>query len=185
MIRGWHVAIIVVVLGLIALFYVGLGLDPRSLPSVLVGTPAPAFSGPEVHQGDLLSLDDFKGKVIVVNFWASWCQECRLEHANLLAIHRRFQADPNFVMLGIDYQDGVDDARKFLETFGSSYPHVRDPKGSIAIDYGVYGVPETFVIDPQGVIRYKQVGPIVGQAYSHIMEKVIEPLLQGKGPQLS
>ena len=180
MIKGWHVAVILVILGIIALFYKGLGLDPRSLPSVLVGTTAPEFSGPTVQTGETLALSNFKGKVVVVNFWASWCTECRVEHENLLALHRRFQGNSNFVMLGIDYQDKLDDARNFLDTFGHSYPHVRDLKGAIAIDYGVYGVPETFVIDPQGVIRFKQIGPIVGPAYSRITSKVIEPLLQGK-----
>ncbi|MBI5197965.1 MAG: redoxin domain-containing protein [Nitrospirae bacterium] len=186
MIKGWHVATIVVVMGILALFYVGLGLDPRAIPSVLVGTTAPTFAGPDVQTGETISLDAYKGKVVVLNFWASWCQECRLEHQNLLAIHNRFRNDPNFVMLGIDYQDKVEDAVGFLNAFGSTYSHVRDIKGAIAIDFGVYGVPETFVIDPQGVIRFKYVGPIVGPAYSKITDQIIQPLLQKKGvPQTS
>lgn len=183
--KGWHIATIVVILGIIGLFYIGLGLDPRSIPSVLVGTKAPSFSGPEIQTGETLSLDAYRGKVIVLNFWASWCQECRLEHQNLLAIQRQFQDNPNFVMLGIDYQDQPGDAITFLNAFGSTYPHIQDVKGTIAIDYGVYGVPETFVIDTQGVIRFKQIGPIVGPAYTQITEKIIRPLLEGKELQRS
>ena len=103
-----------------------------------------------------------------------------MEHQNLLAIHRQFRNYPDFVMLGIDYQDQPGDAIDFLNTFGSTYPHVRDVKGTIAIDYGVYGVPETFVIDSNGVIRFKYVGPIVGPVYSQITDQIIRPLLEGK-----
>ena len=183
--KGWHVATIVALIGIIGLFYAGLGRDPRSIPSVLVGKEAASFSGPDVQSGEILSLDAYKGKVIVLNFWASWCQECRLEHQNLLAIHRQFMTYPNFVMLGIDYQDQPGDAIGFLNSFGSAYPHVRDIKGTIAIDYGVYGVPETFVIDRSGVIRFKYVGPIVGPVYSQITDQIIRPLLEGKELQRS
>ena len=178
--KGWHVATIIVVLGVIGLFYAGLGRDPRSIPSVLVGTEAPSFTGPDVQTGETLSLDAYKGKVIVLNFWASWCQECRLEHQNLLSLNGQFRNYPDFVMLGIDYQDQPRDAIDFLNAFGSTYPHVRDVKGTIAIDYGVYGVPETFVIDKHGIIRFKYVGPVIGPVYSHITDQIIRPLLEGK-----
>ena len=183
--KGWHVATIVALIGIIGLFYAGLGRDPRSIPSVLVGKEAPSFSGPDVQSGEILALDAYKGKVIVLNFWASWCQECRLEHQNLLAINGQFRNYPDFVMLGIDYQDQPGDAIGFLNSFGSTYPHVRDIKGTIAIDYGVYGVPETFIIDSHGVIRFKYVGPIVGPVYSQITDQIIRPLLEGKEPQRS
>jgi cytochrome c biogenesis protein CcmG/thiol:disulfide interchange protein DsbE len=184
-IKGWHIATVAVIAGIIVLFYVGLRLDPRSIPTVLIGSPAPRFSGPEVHSGETLALDQYRGKVVVVNFWASWCQECRLEHENLIALYRQFQGNPNFAMVGIDYQDKSEDAKGFLQEFGDAYLHVQDPKGKIAIDFGVYGVPETFVIDPVGVIRYKQVGPIVGSAYSNLADKVLTPLLIGKAPLTS
>ena len=180
MIRAWHIALVLAIVGLLTLFYKGLWGDPKSIPTVLVGTPAQTFSGPEVNTGEILSLNHFSGKVVVMNFWASWCFECRQEHENLLAIHRRFGKDQNFVMLGINYQDREDDARNYLEKYGTNFNHIRDLKGAISIDYGVYGVPETFVLDRQGVIRYKQVGPIVGPAYIHLPDKVIQPLLQGQ-----
>ncbi len=181
--KGWQIALIAGVLGLLALFYRGLWGDPKYIPTVLVNTPAHTFEGPEVRTGDLISLDRFKGKVVVLNFWASWCVECRLEHENLQAIHQKFSSDPNFVMLGINYQDREEDARDYLETYGTDFRHVRDLKGTISIDYGVYGVPETFIIDRQGVIRYKQVGPIVGPTYTYLTEKVLPPLLHGQPPQ--
>jgi cytochrome c biogenesis protein CcmG/thiol:disulfide interchange protein DsbE len=180
MIRGWHLALVLGIVGLVALFYKGLWGDPRAIPTVLVGTQAPVFSGPEVNSGAIISLDDYKGKVVMMNFWASWCLECREEHQNLLAIQKRYSGNPHFVLVGINYQDQEEDARKYLETYGNSFQHVRDMKGSISIDYGVYGVPETFVMDQQGIIRFKHIGPIIGPAYTHLTEKVIDPLLEGK-----
>ena len=128
----------------------------------------------------MVSLDQFLGKVVVLNFWASWCLECRVEHENLLAIQRQYGLNSDFVMLGIDFQDREKNAREYLKTYGSNFNHVRDVNGSISIDYGVYGVPETFVMDRQGVIRFKHIGPIVGLAYRHITKNVIEPLLEGQ-----
>ena len=178
MIRGWHVALILGLVGVVTLFYQGLWGNPRDIPTVLVGTRAPAFSGPEVNTGELISSDRFKGKVIMINFWASWCLECRQEHENLLAIHKQFGQDSNFVMLGINYQDHEEDAREYLQRFGNRFNHIQDLKGAVSIDYGVYGVPETFILDQQGIIRYKQVGPIVGPVYTQLTEKVIAPLLR-------
>lgn len=180
MIRTWQAVLMLGVVGILVLLYQGLWGDPRHIPSVLVGKPAPLFSGPEVMTGEQVSVDQYRGKVVMLNFWASWCQECFLEHENLLAIHRRFSDHPDFVMLGINYQDKESDARKYLETYGSSFQHVRDEKGVISIDYGVYGVPETFVFDRQGIIRFKYVGPIMGQVFTHLTEEVIEPLLEGR-----
>ena len=178
--KGWQFALVAGVVGLLALFYQGLWGDPTAIPTVLVGSPAQNFSGPEVHTDEVISLNQFQGKVVVINFWASWCFECKVEHENLLAIQERFGTHPGFVMLGINYQDRVDSARKYLETYGNSFQHVRDLKGTIAIDYGVYGVPETFVLDQQGIIRFKYVGPIVGPVYRHVTSDIIEPLLQGQ-----
>jgi cytochrome c biogenesis protein CcmG/thiol:disulfide interchange protein DsbE len=185
MIRGWHIAIVVVIFGLVALFYQGLWGDPRALPTVLIGTPAPAFTGPELYSGDAISLEKFRGKVVVINFWASWCQECKLEHENLLKISERFGKNPNFVMIGINYQDRLEDAKEYLRIRGSNFQNLRDLKGSISIDYGVYGVPETFIFDQQGIIRYKQVGPIIDAAYDRVTDRIIQPLLDGQPPQTS
>jgi cytochrome c biogenesis protein CcmG/thiol:disulfide interchange protein DsbE len=180
--RIWQIVLIAGLLGVVAMFYKGLWQDPKAIPTVLIGTTAPEFSGPEVTTGETLSLEKYRGKVVMLNFWASWCFECKVEHDNVLAIHEQFKDNPDFVMLGVNYQDEVDNARKYLQTFGSTFNHVRDYKGLISIDYGVYGVPETFILDRQGTIRYKQVGPIVGEAYTKVTREVIEPLLQGESP---
>jgi cytochrome c biogenesis protein CcmG/thiol:disulfide interchange protein DsbE len=169
---------VVALLGLFALFYQGLWGNPRYIPTILVGTPAPAFAAPQVGLSESLSMEQFRGKVVFLNFWASWCLECRLEHNNLLALNEQFSRDPNFVMLGVNYQDKEPDAIEYLQTYGSNFRHVRDLKGVIAFDYGVYGVPETFVVDQQGVIRCKTIGPIVGAVYANYTERILPTLLK-------
>jgi len=183
--RGWHVAVVATLVGLFLLFYQGLWGDPSAIPTVLIGTPAPTFVGPNVVNGATIDLSQYRGKVIMINFWASWCYECRVEHENLLALYNQFRNNPDFVLLGINYQDKLEDARQYLDVHGSPFQQVRDVKGTISIDYGVYGVPETFIIDKQGIIRHKQVGPIVGSVYSLLTERVLPTLLQGAGSKMS
>ncbi len=185
MIRFWHVVLVVGFLGLMSLFYKGLWGDPRSIPTILIGTKAPNFSGPEVGTGKLISLGEFQGKVVMVNFWASWCLECRYEHENLLAIQERFKENPDFVMLGINYQDEEKEAIRYLDVRGSNFRHLRDLNGKISIDYGVYGVPETFVFNREGIIQFKYVGPIIGPTFSHVVEKIIQPLLDRQVSSIS
>ncbi|MEW6683307.1 MAG: redoxin domain-containing protein [Nitrospirota bacterium] len=184
MTRAWQIILVGALLGLFALFYQGLWGNPRYIPTILIGTPAPVFAAPQVGSSDSLSLDQFKGKVVLLNFWASWCLECKLEHNNLLALNERFGRDPNFVMLGVNYQDKEPDALEYLRTYGSNFQHVRDVKGAIAFDYGVYGVPETFLIDQQGVIRCKTIGPIVGAVYDNYVQRVLPALLSGSPEQV-
>jgi len=181
-----------VLLALLSLFYQGLWGDPRHIPPVLVDTRAPVFEGPDVESGEPLSSEQYKGKVIVVNFWASWCQECKVEHENLLRLYDEFKDHPEFVMVGINYQDEIPKARAYLQRYGSSFPHMQDVKGALAIDFGVYGVPETFVIDRQGIIRHKWIGPIIDNVYVNLTQNVLTPLLsdptpprQGSGPMAS
>ena len=116
--------------------------------------------------------------MILVNFWASWCQECKIEHENLLRLHDQYKDHPEFVMLGINYQDEPLKARAYLQRYGSNFSHVRDVNGTLAIDFGVYGVPETFVIDKDGVIRHKWIGPIVDDVYTNLTQNVLSPLLE-------
>jgi len=183
--RGWHVAVIATLAALFLLFYEGLWGDPSAIPTVLINTPAPTFTGPDVVSSAPIDLAQYRGKVVLLNFWASWCQECRVEHENLLALYSQFRNNPDFVMLGVNYQDKLDDARDYLKVYGAPFQHVRDFKGTISIDYGVYGVPETFIIDKQGVIRHKQVGPIVGPSYALLTERVLPTLLQDPAPNAS
>ncbi|CUQ65045.1 DsbE family thiol:disulfide interchange protein [Candidatus Nitrospira inopinata] len=151
---------------------VGLTLNPREIPSPLIGKAAPAFSLPQLHDdGKTLSLDDMKGQVWLLNFWASWCSGCRTEHPILMDFARSGVAP----IYGMDYKDQRDEALAWLDQWGNPYQVVAvDAAGRVGIDYGVYGVPETYVIDKQGVIRYKQIGPLDDETVT----KKILPLIQ-------
>jgi len=151
---------------------VGLTLNPREIPSPLVGKAAPVFSLPQLHEQDkVFSPDDMKGQVWLLNFWASWCSGCRTEHPVLMDLAQS-GAVPIY---GVDYKDQRGEALAWLDQWGNPYPIVAvDAAGRIGIDYGVYGVPETYVIDKQGLIRYKQIGPLDDET----VEKKILPLVK-------
>jgi cytochrome c biogenesis protein CcmG/thiol:disulfide interchange protein DsbE len=151
---------------------IGLKLDPREVPSPFIGKPAPAFTLPQVADaGKTLSPADFKGQVALVNVWASWCVSCRQEHPVLLELARK-----NLVPIyGLNYKDAREDAQAWLKQFGNPYTaSAFDADGRVGIDWGVYGVPETFVIDRDGIIRHKQTGPITPE----ILENTLLPLIR-------
>jgi len=143
---------------LVALLYAGLYLNPREVPSPLIDKPAPAFSLPQLQDpGKTLSRQDLLGKVYLLNVWASWCVSCRDEQPVLMQLAQTKQVE----MYGLNYKDQRADALRWLEIFGNPYvASVSDMDGRVGIDWGVYGVPETFVIDRGGVIRYKHIGPV-------------------------
>jgi cytochrome c biogenesis protein CcmG/thiol:disulfide interchange protein DsbE len=148
--------------------FVGLNLDPREVPSPLVGKPAPAFVLPQLNAaGKQFSPNDMKGKVWLFNVWASWCVSCEAEHPVLLELARL-----NIVPIyGLDYKDKPELAQAILQRRGNPYVvTASDADGRVGIDYGVYGVPETYVIDKQGVIQYKQIGPVTPQ---NLKEKIL------------
>ncbi|MBI1824447.1 MAG: redoxin domain-containing protein [Nitrospirae bacterium] len=178
--RVWHIVLLSVILGLLILFYKGLYGNPSFIPPVLVGTPAPRFEAPDLYKKERVTLDQFRGKVVVLNFWSSWCQECKLEHESLQSLNRQYGQNAQFVLLGVDYQDKEDLAKDYLQQYGNNFQHIIDTQGRISIDYGVYGVPETFVIDQSGIIRHKEIGPLVGETYIKFTREVIEPLLKEK-----
>ncbi len=157
--------------GLIVAFAIGLGHDPRLLPSPLLGKPAPRFELPPVRGQTLgLSTADLEGHVSLVNVFASWCVACREEHPLLMAM----KAQGTVPIYGIDYKDKPDDAARWLETMGNPYARTgADGDGRVAIDWGVYGVPETYVIDRRGRIAFKQIGPITPE----VLTQTIEPLI--------
>ena len=163
----WPLAIFILLVGFLA---AGLKLDPREVPSPLVGKPAPAFDLPILQQPDKRFVPaDMRGKVWLLNVWASWCVSCRDEHPVLLALAKRGVVP----ILGLNYKDKGDDANAWLKQFGNPYDlSAVDADGRIGIDYGVYGVPETYLIDAEGVIRYKQIGPLT-QA---ILDEKVVPL---------
>jgi cytochrome c biogenesis protein CcmG, thiol:disulfide interchange protein DsbE len=135
----------------------GLFLDPHEVPSPLIGKPAPFFNAPTLENiNNSFSTTDMKGKVWLLNVWASWCSACRDEHPVLLEM-----SSQGLPLYGLDYKDTNLEAQNVLDRMGDPYIQTAtDMTGKIGIDYGVYGVPETYVIDKAGVIRYKQIGPI-------------------------
>jgi cytochrome c biogenesis protein CcmG/thiol:disulfide interchange protein DsbE len=147
--------IFAIVVGFLA---VGLTLNPREVPSPLVGKPVPDFSLPQLHQPDQsFSPKQMAGQVWLFNVWASWCSGCKEEHPVLMKLAQAGEVP----IYGMDYKDRRDEALAWLRRHGNPYPITAvDEAGRVGIDYGVYGVPETYVIDKAGVIRYKQIGPL-------------------------
>ena len=143
---------------LILLAY-GFKSDPRQVPSPLVGRPAPPFAL-SFFDGETTGLKELRGKAVVLNFWASWCFPACYEEAPALEATWQAYRDRGVMVIGVDIQDREADARKFIDRFKISFPNGPDPQGKVSIDYGVYGVPETFFIDRQGTIHYKHVGAL-------------------------
>ena len=159
---------LVIFLVLAGFLYVGLGLDPHEVPSPLIDKPAPAFNLPQLHDNAKnFGPEEMKGKVWLLNVWSSWCVSCKEEHPLLLSLSQQ-----NVVPIyGLDYKDKKEDAEMWLKQAGNPYTlNVMDRDGRVGINYGVYGVPETYVIDKQGIIRYKQIGPVTSQSLN---EKIL------------
>jgi len=167
-----------IVLSLIALLAYGFGRDPRYIPSPLLGRPAPSFAV-TLFDGGKLSLEDLRGKVVFLNFWASWCPPCRAEAKDLEEIWQRWK-DKDVVFLGINIQDQEDDALAFLKEFHITYPNGRDGSGKTAIGYGVWGIPETFFIDRKGRITYKHVGTLGQTLIAAKLEEARRSLVSAK-----
>ena len=136
----------------------GLTRDPRYIASPLPGREAPEFALPVLDAPDTMRLSDMRGSVVLVNFWASWCVACREEHPVLLEGARQYGDKVRFI--GIAYNDAPEDSRRWLEQFGQSFPSLIDEGARTAIDYGVSGVPETFIMDKNGVVAFKKFGPM-------------------------
>jgi cytochrome c biogenesis protein CcmG, thiol:disulfide interchange protein DsbE len=157
---------------LVGFLLVGLSLNPREVPSPLVGQPAPQFKLARLHQPEsLLGPTDLQGQVWLLNVWASWCVSCRVEHPLLVELSRSKLVP----LVGLNYKDKPDEGRAWLAQHGDPYDvSVVDRDGRVGIDWGVYGVPETFVVDKAGTIRYKHIGPVDAAA----LEKKILPLVR-------
>jgi cytochrome c biogenesis protein CcmG/thiol:disulfide interchange protein DsbE len=143
---------------LVGFLAVGLKLDPHEVPSPLIGKPAPAFALSRLDDADkTIRREDMLGKVWMLNVWASWCVACREEHPHLVAFARTRQMP----IIGLNYKDTRKDGLGWLARFGDPYDtSLFDVDGRVGIDFGVYGVPETFIIDKKGVVRFKQIGPV-------------------------
>jgi len=151
-------AVLAPALAVLALLAYGFGREPRYLESPMLGRPAPPFSLVR-FDGMRLRLEDLRGKVVFLNFWASWCPPCRAEAPALEATWQQLR-DQDVVFVGVNTQDDEARARAFLDEFRITYPNGRDPGGRIAVDYGVWGLPETFFIGPEGRITYKHIGTL-------------------------
>ena len=160
--------VLVVVLG------VGLTMDPKKVPSPLIDKPAPAFDLPQLLQGGQIATKDMLGKVWLLNVWASWCVACRAEHEIIKHIAKLKIVD----IIGLNYKDKAADARSWLFELGNPYTQIAvDLDGRTGINWGVYGVPETFLIDKQGIIRYKHIGPVTAKSLEQELLPEIKKLL--------
>jgi cytochrome c biogenesis protein CcmG, thiol:disulfide interchange protein DsbE len=157
-----------VFLTLVLFLGIGLRLNPREIPSPLIDKPAPAFKLAQLHEpGKTISPQDMVGQVWLLNVWASWCVACRQEHPVLM----EFAKQGAVPLLGLNYKDGTENGAGWLRQFGNPYSISGvDADGRVGIDYGVYGVPETFLIDKKGVIRMKHIGPVTPEV---ITEKIL------------
>ncbi len=169
---------IVVFAGLAILFWRGLSGNPSEIPSVLIGKSVPVFALPAVEDSGIpgfVSASLSTGQVSVVNIWASWCGPCRLEHPVLVELAKR----QDIRLYGINNKDKAENARRFLGTLGQPFAAIgADTNGRTTIDWGSYGVPETFIVDGRGIIRFKWIGPLTPEALAGIFADEIEKARQ-------
>lgn len=148
----------------------GLSLDPTEMPSALIDRPLPAFKLPRLGQPGSLSEQDVEGQVSLLNVWATWCVACRVEHPYLQQL-----SDQGVRLIGLNYKDNDADAERWLEELGNPYQfNIADNEGTLGLDLGVYGAPETYLVDGAGVIRYRHVGVVD----ERVWKTVLEPLYQ-------
>jgi cytochrome c biogenesis protein CcmG/thiol:disulfide interchange protein DsbE len=173
--RGWRWLLPLSAVPVLVLLAYGFRLNPRDVPSPLVGKPAVPFAL-QTFDGQTVSLNALRGRVIVVNFWASWCYPACYEEAPVLERGWREYRERGVVVLGVDIQDKAEAAEKFIRDFGLTFPNAPDPAGKVSVDFGVYGVPETFFVDRQGRIRAKHVGAVTDRALrDHLDRLLAEP----------
>lgn len=174
---GYGIALLTV--GLAVVLATRFGHDPNLVPSPLIGQAAPTFELSTLDGTDAVSLEELRGNIVVVNFFASWCLECRLEHDDLVAISNNF-GNQNVVFVQIGYQEDPTVSQAWLDVVGTSpnTHYLYDPQSRTAIAYGVFGIPETFFIDEAGVV----VGKIIGEANSLILGSTIDAIKRGERP---
>lgn len=172
---NWQKAVLAAAVVLPLLVILGLGFkhDPHAVPSMLEGKPAPDFSL-RAFEGPTLELAALKGKPVVLNFWATWCYPCQAEHALLQEAAAHYGSRVQFI--GVIYQDSEPEVRKYLRNRESHYPQVFDPQSRTAIDFGVAGVPESFIIDAAGMIVHKEAGVL----NAALLRKTLDALVEGK-----
>lgn len=161
---------------LVIMLGVGLTLNPRLVPSPLIGKPVPEFELPLLNQPGTFSHEDLKGQITLLNVWASWCFACRQEHQMITQLSQN-----GLRVVGLNYKDETQDAIDWLNQFGNPYELVvEDADGRVGIDWGVYGAPESFLIDRQGIIRHKVIGPVSDPQKLEALMKVLKELQSTK-----
>ena len=170
---NWPILVVglAIVATLVALLASGFGNDPHALPDMRTGTKAPMITSVDLD-GEEWSLASLRGEPVVLNFWSTWCGPCKYEHPLLLQAAREV---PEVTFLGVVYSDTADNVRRYLARAGTAYPHLLDPGGRAAIDYGVGGVPETFFVGRDGTIVHKQVGPLDPPTLRTMLDRILKP----------
>ncbi|MCY1079175.1 TlpA family protein disulfide reductase [Archangium lansingense] len=169
---NWRItaSFVVLCLGLLAVLAKGFGSNPREVPFMLKGQAAPPFTLRALDSGMRVSSEQLKGRPMVINFWASWCGPCKMEHPVLEWGAREFGQQAQF--MGVVFEDTEENAKQFLSQMGASFPQLIDVNSGVAVSYGVAGVPETYFVDAQGIILGKHVGPIDPQSLAEWMQKL-------------
>ena len=155
--RGIVALVVLSIIGLVIFVLArAFGTDPHSVPFMLQGKPAPTFTMKRLDREGTVNFEQFKGKPVVLNFWATWCGPCKMEQPILDDASRRY---PNVAFVGIVFEDTEANTRRYLEETGTPYIHLFDPKSTVAVDFGVSGVPETYFISKDGIIVKKSISP--------------------------
>jgi cytochrome c biogenesis protein CcmG, thiol:disulfide interchange protein DsbE len=170
--RLWRWLIPLAALPVLALLAYGFRMSPRDIPSPLIERTAPAFALTTLD-GAPLTLAAYRGQVVVLNFWASWCYPACYEEAPVLEQNWRAYRERGVVVLGVAIQDRREAAEKFVRDFGLTFPNAQDVKGTVSVDYGVYGVPETFFVDRHGRIRIKHVSAVTDAVFRSTVERLL------------
>ncbi|MEG3637983.1 DsbE family thiol:disulfide interchange protein [Magnetococcus sp. PR-3] len=182
----WKFILLGSIVLILVLMGLGLGRDTKKIPTALLEKPAPILRGPALAGTDTIDIADYKGKWILVNFWGSWCGACVGEHPELMRLDRLIKERDDFAVIGVDYKDTRRGAMAFLRRHGTpSYPMVFDPDQKVAIEWGIVRAPESYLVNPDGMIIKKEYGPLVRNWFNTVALPLIEAYNAKKKPGAS